>query len=320
MKTIAITAATIGALTSVSATAQSLPDNMYVDGYIELSSVHSSGSDETFGMASLNFGLTPMRGNGFGVGFSLGVEAVNFDGAAISEVALYPAVTFALGNTGLLSVGVPRPVLDYGYIPTDTLAHSSFMKVLLENGGIGQSSAAIFYLYGIGSNIDMYGLRYDGEFGNTKIGASYHRLEAGGGSADAFSIAFQHQLGTISSLPDTKLFGGIERVSSNGSNLTNYTLGAELSSDKLRTGLILGKHDLSGLNTANLYVDYNISDRFSVSGSYMRFDGSGGGGNNAYGLGVEYQFLNGGYVNANYTDQDLLGGDGLYEVSLGWRF
>ena len=47
-KTIAVTLAAIGAFSATSATAQSLPDNMYVDGYIELSSLHGTGIDEVF--------------------------------------------------------------------------------------------------------------------------------------------------------------------------------------------------------------------------------------------------------------------------------
>lgn len=318
MKNIAITVATISTLSSVSATAQSLPDNMYIDGYIEISRVHSSSLDDTFGVASLNFGLTPTRGDGLGVGFSLGVESIQFNDAGVNELVIYPAVTVALGEAGLLSVGVPRPVLDYGYLPTDTLSYSSIMKAALDNNGISPSTAASIYLYNFVGKANIYGLRYDGEFGNTKIGASYHRIDISGGDANAYSLALQHKLGAIGSLPDTKLFGGIERLTSGGTKITSYSLGAEASSDKFRTGVIYSKNGFVNVDSANVYVDYNISDRFSVAGSYSYFDLPGG--REAFGLGAKYQFLNGGYAKASYMDQDLLGRDPMYEVSLGWHF
>ena len=325
MRNAAIGLCTIGFLSASSATAQSLPDNMYFDGHIEITSLHTSSFDERIGRANLNFGLTPTRDNRLAIGFSLGIDAINFNDANLSETAIYPAVTFAIGNTGLLSVGVPRPVMDYGYIPEDTLAHSAGMEFLLETAGVSRSATSLLYLYDslfIGSDIDVYGLRYDGEFGNTKIGVSYHRLSIDGsvGDEDAYSVAFQHRFGGISSFADTIVFGGVESVDVGTNRLTSYNLGIEASSDKLRTGLIFSHSEFSfEVDTINLYAEYKISDSFSAAGSILNVDVSGGS-SNIYGVGVEYQFLNGGYVNANYSDQDLLGSDAFYEISLGWRF
>jgi hypothetical protein len=327
MKLIALTIATASTLSATGVTAQSLPDNMYLDGYIEVSSTDLSGTSETLGRASLNFGLKPNRGAGLGVGFSIGIDATDYSGVGISEAVVYPAVTFALGNTGLLSIGVPRPVMDYGYIPQDTMAHSSSMDTFLEFSGITNSLAATLYLYGpiiVGDRPNMYGLRYDGEFGNTKIGAAYHRMTVSGApnDLDVYSVAFQHRLGTIGSLGETKLFGGIESLDDGGSSLTTYTFGAEADSDKLRTGLILSKLDgLVGATTANLYADYKFTERFSLAGSILYIDPDGGGATfDVYGVGVEYQFLNGGYLNANYSSNDFTSSGDTFEVSLGWRF
>ena len=325
MKNTAIGLFTIGLLSATGATAQSLPDNMYFDGYVEITNLHATGFTEPFGRASLDFGLTPTGGNGLGIGFSLGLDAIHFSDANLNETAVYPAVTVALGNNGLLSVGVPRPVLNYGYIPEDTLAHSAGMKVFMETAGISQSVTSLAYLFGpfiFGGDVDVYGLRYDGEFGNTKIGGSYHRIQTGGGGgdADAYSVAFQHRFGGISSFADTMVFGGVESVDTGTNTLTSYSLGVEASSDKLRTGLIFSRSDFTlEIDTINLYADYKISDRFSVAGSIMHLE-NGGASANIYGVGLEYQFLNGAYVNANYSDQDLFGSDAFYEVSLGWRF
>ncbi len=326
MKLIALSIATASTFSATYVTAQSLPDNMYLDGYIEVSSTDFTGDRETLGRASLNFGLEPNRGAGLGVGFSIGIDAFDLSGSGLSEAVVYPAVTFALGNTGLLSVGVPRPVMDYGYIPQDTMAHSSSMDLLFEVSGITNSITSRLYLYGpvlLGDRPNLYGLRYDGEFGNTKIGAAYHRMSLSGApnDADIYSIAFQHRLGPIGGLGETKLFGGAEVFNDGGSNLTTYAFGAEANSDKLRTGLILSKLDTTiSVTKAKLYADYQFTDRFSLAGSVMHINPDGGGANaDSYGLGVEYQFLNGGYLNASYTSTDITSND-IFEVSLGWRF
>ena len=116
------------------------------------------------------------------------------------------------------------------------------------------------------------------------------------------------------------LFGGVEKLTTSGVDITTYTLGAEVRADKLRVGLILMKNDdFTGLATANLYADYNISDKFSVAGSVLHLDASGFS-EDVFTIGTEYKFLNGGYVNASYSNGSLIGSDDLYEVSLGWRF
>ncbi|WP_457649450.1 hypothetical protein [Profundibacter sp.] len=325
MKATALSVATASVLSATCVAAQSLPENMYIDGYIEVSSTDFLGTSETLGRASLNFGLKPNRGAGLGVGFSIGVDATNFGGTPISEAVVYPAVTFALGNTGLVSVGVPRPVMDYGYIPKDTMAHSSSIRTYLDFFGINNSLASTYYLYGpviLGARPSMYGLRYDGEFGNTKIGAAYHRMSVSGApnDADVYSVAFQHRLGDIGSLGETKLFGGVERIDIVGASSTTYAFGAEANSNKLRTGLILSKLDgITGATSANIYADYKFTDRFSLAASILHINPDGIATNlDVYGLGVEYQFLNGGYLNANYSSSDLT--NNTFEVSLGWRF
>ncbi len=327
MRIFVTTLATIGALSATSATAQSLPDNMYIDGYISSTSAHTTGFDETLSRASLNFGITPAKDSGFAVGFSLGLDAVKYDGWDISEMVLYPAVTFALGDSGLLSVGVPRPVVNYGYIPENTMAHSSTMELFLSVVNIDPSMANYYYLYypDLHSNdVDMYGLRYDGEFGNTKIGASAHQVDFSGlAKLDITSVAFQHQLGQIGGLSEANLFGAVEQLKFGGKNWTSYTLGAEAGLDKLRTGLILSKSNFTAtgvyLTTANLYADYKITDDISVLASTMHMDAVGESAR-IHSLGAEYRFLNGGYVNATYSDQTLYNSDGFYEVTLGWRF
>lgn len=315
--------ATASTFSVVSATAQSLPENMYLDGYIEVTSHHDIGLIKNLGRGSLNFGLSPTRDNGIGVGFSLGIDANRADGfSGVDATTLYPAVTFALGDNGLLSVGVPRPVLNYGYLATDTMAHASRMEFLLEYLSIVPSLAANSHQYTQVTH-DFYGLRYDDVFGNTKVGASYHSLNFARGHYNIYSIAFQHQLGGFSNLQQTKVFGGFEKVSGKRSTVNTYSLGIETSSEKTRVGVMIYRVDsrFRNFTTANLYADYNVSDNFSVSASIFHVDDTGQSKSDIFSVGAEYTFLNGGYLNTTYTDENFQSsGQGEFEISLGWRF
>lgn len=329
MKYFVGTLAAIATLSAVSATAQSLPENMYIDGYIEISHYHSTGnfstSNDTFRRASINLGLIPTRNDGLGIGFSLGVDKrYSDDIIRLGYAAIYPAVTFALGDSGLLSVGVPRPILDYGYIPTDTLAHASGLEETLNPWGFQRSPTARLYTYSR-RKTTLYGLRYDGTFGNTKIGAAYHHTTTTKGEFDALSLAFQHKIDAPATMPQIMAFGGFEhryyQYAGGHREDNTYILGLEASSNKLRAGVIATKNDGATLKRiVNLYADYKISDSFSVSASVLNNNFQSTEFVTDYSVGAEYKILNGGYVNASYTKRDGRRPDDLIDVSFGWRF
>lgn len=296
------------------ATAQSpdtSPGGFYITGYGELSYFEISDSDDTIARTDLDMGISPGATN-FPVGFSLGIDG--FSGDGFDEYALYPAVTFGLGN-GLISVGIPRSVFDKGYFPDRNFGGSSLLD--LEFTLFTGSVLAAFYLDG--SGFDPYGVRYDGEFANTKFGASYHQADDGGGTIDFVALAFQHNLDAIGNFDEVMFFGGLEYVEVGSSNITIYELGAEVGVANLRAGVSLGQLDFGGLlvDRASIYADYEIIDNLSVSGTYSSLSTTGSS-SDFYSLGGEYRFANNGYVRANYTDGDL--GDPLYEVTVGWRF
>lgn len=320
----------VAMMAASSATAQSSSDQFYISGYAELGYFDNDIANDTFARANFDMGFLPNAGNsGFPIGFSLGIDGYSADLFLLSdqEIVLYPAVTFAFGNS-LISAGVPRSVFDQGYIPHHNFGGTSRFDLDLHVSLIAGSLLASFYLLGTDT---PYGIRYDGTFGNTKIGGSYHRTTEVAGSAqelDYYALAFQHQIDTISSFYNMLFFGGIEhnQIGASSETLTNYQLGVEGGTEKLHAGIILGRNEFifsDTTATTTLYVDYKISDSFSIDATVSRLGAIGGTSIDFYGLGLEYSFLNGGYLRANITGSGFgsSSADRSHnEVVVGWRF
>lgn len=226
---------------------------------------------------------------------------------------MYPAIELGSGIEKF-SFGAPRSVLDRGYFPERKFANSS--SVDLELRTIEASLVGSLYLH---SDDTIYGLRYDGTFGNTKVGASYHYIDATGGNADAFAIAVSHIFSGPSSMVDFMLYGGVEHLTLTSSDLTKYRIGAEGYWDRMTAGFSYSNwEDSSNLTFTTAYVDYMVLDDLTLTASLGHI--SSGSGMNIYGVGVQYDFLNKAYVKASILDTDSSGSDPFVEVMLGWEF
>ena len=300
------------AATSVFAQSSMVGERYYITGYGEFGNYDSGTSDSVFYRLDIDMGLKPLPGNnGFGIGFSLGVDAYGESGDDAN--ALYPAIELGTG-IGKFSVGVPRSVLDRGYFPGRKFANNT--SVDLELRHLEASFVGAFYL----RNSDpVYGLRYDGSFGNTKVGASYHYLDLSGGSADAYALAVNHTFAGPSSMVDFMLYGGVEYLSSGSGNSTKYRIGAEGNWEKITAGISYANLDTSpNTQLVTAYLDYMILDNLTVTGSYGRIDTTSA--ISVYGVGVQYDFFRNAYLKASVLDTDASGSDPFYEVALGWKF
>jgi hypothetical protein len=289
----------------------------YIVGYAELSYVITDSNDEFLGRAELDMGFLPNSGgSSLPIGFSLGIDGFSFDGT--TEVALYPALVFALGSNHSVSVGVPRSVVDHGYIPDTVNGRNAFVD--LQFSQFTESVlAGVYLLVGLDFG-DVYGARYDGVFGNTKVGASYNRID-GGVDADVYSIAFSHAFSPAGSIPPILIFGGIEHLDISGGNLTSYTIGIESRNDKIGGGIkFVDSHDLIGARFVEVYGDYRFTKAITGKVSVLNISGSGNS-DTLYGAELEYGFLENGYVAASATmGSNGIGFDDIYEISFGLRF
>jgi len=283
---------------------------MYLKGYIGLGYYDLGGGDNSgFFRLDADTGMRPS--DGMGLGFNLGVEALGDDTDTYS--ALYPTVSYGT-QFGTFSVGVPRFLLDRDYLPEYHFANVNYVdqEFRLLWGSISGSR----YLFA--SNDTPYGLRYDGVFGNTKVGATYHHYD--NSNVDVYSAAIRNEQDMIGSFEQVAFFAGVEHLRSTSSDITSFRVGAEGRTDKLTTGILYSDVgfplDSSG---GALYAEYRLMDNLILNGSLAHIHTSTD--ITFIGGGVEYRFLNEkAYAKASVLRSDDSGADTTWEASVGFRF
>lgn len=257
----------------------------------------SPGGGDTIGYASADISYQQPAG-GFG-GF-VGFDAFSTEGT--SEAAIYGALSFS-GGFGKIQVGVPRAALD-DYIEMPPLGGLRIID--LEFGSLSRSIITTAYLF---QSLDApLGVRYDGQFGDAKIGASYHHVD----DADVVDVAVNYQVG------NAVIRAGVEVVDQGGSSRTSYHLGANATFGKVETGILLSDANAFGdLRAAQVFAKYSPIDRLNVTGTIFSLNG-GSGTNTLYGVAADYTFSQGAYLEAGVADGS--GTDSLYNLSLGLKF
>jgi len=313
MKLIGIVALGIGMAGAGSAVAQSTfsGNGMYLEGYATAGAYDLGlGYTTAFYRIDIDTGMRPADGLGFG--FNLGAETVGDD--VHRDAALYPTISYGTG-IGTFSVGLPRFLMDRGYLPEYHFANTSFVD--LDYRPIFGSLAGTAYLFGAGNA--PYGVRYDGVFGKTSVGASYHHFDSG--DLEVYSAAFRRELGKIGSFEDVAFFGGVEYLKATTIDFKNYRVGAQGTRDKLTLGALYGNVDFSpNLRGGVVFADYQVNRKLTVNGHWAHL-GSTSFSENLLGLGVEYRFAHDkAYAKASVLRSDASGSDTVLEASVGYRF
>ena len=283
----------------------------FITGYADLSfGIFQAGGNKSLLMTELDLGFRPPDG---GFGYALGIDAfaLRDPGADMNKIAFYPAVTYGT-DFGTFSAGIPRSVLDRGYLARPNLAASRFYD--LEFYQLSGSTLAYTYLF---TKNNPYGLRYDVSFGATSFGASYHRINSGGGT-NVVALAIRHDFAAISSPYRFAAFAGLENARSGGGfNKTNYMIGVEGGSDQVNAGLSYRRDAFLGnIQVVTLFGEYRIND-FTFSAAVMNFNP---GPPTQFGIGAEYRFNDNAYANISMLDNSSPGFNPIYEFSVGWRF
>jgi hypothetical protein len=287
---------------ATSAAAQSADGSFYTDGYAEFSFSDGAGNDsETVGVTETTLGYFD-EGSGFG--FELGVDAIIGDGN--DQAAVYGAGTFQ-SSFGKLSLGAPRPVLDAFLSNVPDVAGLQSLNF----GTLGLTKRSfVSNAYLLGNEDAPIGLRYDGTFGTTNIGVSYHRVD----DTDVFNIAGNYALG------QTTLTGAIEHVSESGADETRYFLGVESKFGQVTAGLLYsGNFVFSNDAAVEAYAKFKPLDQLELTASALNYD-LGTGSTTLYGLEADYTINQGIYVKAGVADDFESGSDTAYNLALGLRF
>ena len=287
---------------------------LYLHGYAGAGYYDYQGSGSgSFYRMDIDTGLRPASGLGFG--FNLGIEA--FGTESRHDSALYPTVSYGTG-IGTFSVGVPRFLMDGDYLPEYHFANTSFIEGSPDFFRIlwGSASGA---RYLSATDDTPYGLRYDGVFGQTKVGLAYNRFDTV--STDVYSAAFRHEMGGFGRFSKLAVFGGVENIHSSGS-ATVYRVGAEADSDRMSAGILYTFADASGSNLSGgtVYTNYKIGKNLMLNGALAHVELFGSVITMA-GVGAEYRFLHDrAYAKASVLRADQSGAKTVLEASVGVQF
>jgi hypothetical protein len=282
------------------ASAQSAQEGFYTNGYAELSYFNSGSSDQTLGYSEATIGYN--TSSGFGA--EIGIDALITEDEDVS--ALYGALTYQ-SSFGKLSLGAPRSALDAYLANVPTVGGILQFKI----GEIGLTKRSYVTLVHLQSDNDTpVGLRYDGTFGATNVGASYHRIE----DTDVYDVAANYQVG------QSVLTGAIESISGAGVNETRYFLGVESKFGQVAAGLLYsGNFAFGDTNATELYAKYKPLDQLELTATALNID-TGSDTTTLYGLAADYNFSQGAYVQAGVADSFESGSDTAYNLALGLRF
>ncbi len=287
----------------------SLPNGFYASGYGEISYLDGNSIANDFVGLEADLGMEYLFGN---FGFSLGIDAFRFFDSTYSE--LYPAVTYRFGDH-LISAGMTRPVMDNGYLDDRQVLNSGLLN--LEVGLVSSSFTKIYLLQG-GSSVSNIGLRWDGVYGNTKVGASYNRLSVDGSSPDldVFSLALRHELGLLSSATDMAVFAGYETLSTSGMDASNWVVGLDGQVNRIGFGATFGDSDQALGQSLRGWIDYDITERLMIGAEALSLRDADV---DFYGVTASYEAWNGVVFEASYIDQSGPG-DGVTELTLRYEF
>ena len=239
-----------------------------------------------------------------GFGAEVGVDTLIT--AEDDEAAIYGAVTYQ-SSFGKLSFGVPRAALDAYFASVPTVGGMLPFKI----GPIGAAKRSfVTATYLLVEDGVPLGLRYDGTFGTTNVGASYHRLD----DQDIYDLAANHQFG------QTMVMGGLEHVADAAARETRYFLGVETTVGQVSAGLLYsGNFDFSDTTAVEVYAKYKPLEQLELAATAFNLE-TGSGSDTLFGLSADYSFNQGTYLKAGVADDFEAGNSTAYNLALGLRF
>jgi hypothetical protein len=295
MRHIAFVSAILLGTTSLPALALDFGGGLSLEGWVEW---ERTFSDYPFniGYGEVDLVYLPAAG-GLG-GF------VGFDGfytSGYDRTAPYAALSYSFG-AHTLQLGAPRAALD-DYVRT--IVTGGNRELYLDRGDKAASQLQGLYLF---RDIDPpLGVRYDGDFGQLKLGASAHKGEG----FELVGLGVNYEIGQF------VLRGGAEQLESDWRDGSFVFYGAEARLEKLRAGVMISRFNAYDSTNTQIYAVYSPIERLDLSVAADRTESSGFT-REHYGIAVEYTLGNGLFMDAgaNFPED----ADEYYNLSLGLKF
>lgn len=277
-----------GTVVAGAATAQSMPAGFYIEGNAEYSNLSASDDSLNTSVVDLTFGYDGAQAGSAPFGVELNVFYIDFDGdgpdPSLSGIVYYDS------SFGRFSVGMPATALD-GYINAPVIGRSAALGF----GEIGALSGSYIGLIARFDDINLYGVRFDGSFGDVKYGLSYHTLEDSDGFY-AITGGAQYQFNA-----NIVAAAGFEHVNDAGGNTETGYFGTVTADYGQFGGSILVSQPFIVDDTVfEIEANYRPIDDVEIYLGYAT--ASAGVDFEISYIGAEYTFLDYGYVGASYMD------------------
>jgi hypothetical protein len=150
------------------------------------------------------------------------------------------------------------------------------------------------------------GLRYDGQYGNLRVGASYHNFNDQ--DADVIDIALGYQTGMFF------VAGGVELVDAAGGGDSDiYHIEAGAETDYYSAGIGFTSTDDFGGDATMAWASYSALPNTDLTVTVFDLEGT-----TLYGLSGEWRFLSHSFVQLGVADTS--DSDAIWDASIGLRF
>lgn len=283
----------LAASVPMTAWAQSLPEGITISGETEVEGLSFDGDGKTvvYGDLDASFAL-----GGSGLGIDLGF--LGYDAGTSSDSTVFVALTYDTAH-GKFSVGMPRGALgDFTRMPDiGGVKYIRLTTAPLTDGLVDYTALM--------SGENQFGARYDGEYGNLKVGVSYHDFDDLDGTITDLAASYQSGIFFVT--------GGVEflNTSTTDSNIIHLEAGA--AADYYSAGIGFTSANDALPDTTMAWASYSALPNTDLTASIMDIDGT-----TIYGLSGEWRFLNYSRVQLGVADSE--NGDPVWDASIGLRF
>lgn len=294
LKKISITAA--ATLCAGAVYAQSMPAGFYANGNVQAEYLLFDSGDYTLGIADITLGYSGAAAGSMPLGFEVEIYTIQGDSTNLGPNFL--GSIYYDSAYGRFSVGLPSAALD-DYIATPSFGGS---KLIGLEFGVPFGSLLNLVLKVDDVPYD-YGVRYDGTAGDASFGLSLHQLD---GTDYAISAGVSYRVNETYTVA-----AGIEAIADGGTEVGYF---GSVAADYGKFGGLLNISSPLGGDELfySIEASYEVLEDLELTAGYLYAQES------IYSFGVEYTFMDDGYLGASVLGNGV--DEPIYTAYVGWDF